>query len=90
MKCSSTYLVGMREAKAVAKLMSSRLEQVCSFQAVDRPRLGIVKVCIATVDREICMSEGASDPIKRVAVPVHPTLEPDVNVHLAEQPLLEG
>ena len=51
-----TNLVGVGEAKAVPELMSRCLQQVCSPVAVDRPELGIIKVGVATVDREICVS----------------------------------
>ena len=48
-KMIKTNLVGVGEAKTVAKLMSGRLKQVCSFQAVDRPGLCVVKVRIAAI-----------------------------------------
>ena len=54
-KCGSIYLVRVRESKAVSKLMSSRLEQIGSLQAVDRPRLSVVKVCVPAIDGEIGM-----------------------------------
>ena len=75
-------LVRVGEAKTVPKLMSSCLQQVRSPVAVDRPKLGIVKVGVATVDWEIGMSEGPSSPVKGVAVPMVVSVEADVNVYL--------
>ena len=64
------------------KLMSSCLQQVRSPVAVDRPKLGIVKVGVATVDWEIGMSEGPSSPVKGVAVPMVVSVEADIDVYL--------
>ena len=47
----------MGEAKAVAKLMGSSLQQVRPLDAVYRPRLGIVKVGVTAINLDYGSSE---------------------------------
>ena len=56
-KENTANLVRVGETKAVTKLMGSSLQQVCPLDAVDRPRLGIVKVGVTAINLDYGSSE---------------------------------
>ena len=69
-KKATTNLVRVGEAKTVAKLMGSSLQQVRPLDAVDRPSLGIVKVGVTAIN----LDYGPSELWQRISYPTQSSL----------------